>query len=340
MLSVKENLRETIKGGNPDRYVNQFEAFAILDNEPMYIRYPDPVYGKEAVKNNWGVWNIWPEGTPGPFPLHDKDHLLMKDIEHWKDYIKMPDLEFTEEEWKPIMEAAAKVDRSKQFVTVQIWPGLFETTHFLMGIEEAMMNFYEEPEAMHEIIDMITEYELRHAKDIIEHIHPDALYRHDDWGTQKSTFMSPDMFREFYLKPTKKIYDFWKANGVEVIIHHNDAYGETLIPEMIEMGIDIWQGAVNTNDLPAIAKKYKGQLTVMGGLNNGVIDVPNWSKELAEKETERILDWVDSPYFIPNLTMGCPFSTFEGVYDAVTECITVFNEEKYTKKLKKQYKSV
>ena len=333
MLSPKQNLLETIRGGHPDRYVNQFEAFQLLDMDPMYQRYPEPEMGKGPVQNPWGVWLDWPDGTPGPFPLHDADHVLLTEdtLEDWRDYIKMPDYNYTEEEWAPIMEAAAKVDRENYFATVQIWPGLFETCHFLMDMETFMTSLYEEPEIVHDIIDMITEYELARAKDIIDRIHPDALYRHDDWGTQISTFISKDLFREFFLEPTKKIYRFWKDNGVQVVIHHNDAYGETLIPEMIEMGIDVWQGALSTNDLPRIAKEYKGQLTVMGGINNGIVDMPDWTPEMVEKETFRILDWVDSPYFIPNATQGCAFSTYPGVYETVTASIDKYNKTYYDK---------
>ena len=34
--------------------------------------------------NLWGVTAIWPEGTPGPFPLTDDEHLLLKDVIEWK----------------------------------------------------------------------------------------------------------------------------------------------------------------------------------------------------------------------------------------------------------------
>ena len=326
MLTTKQNLLETIHGGKPDRYVNQFEAFALLDMEPMYIRHPDPEPGKGPVQNAWGVWMEWPEYTPGPFPIQDPEHLLIKDVEHWQDYLKMPDIHYTEKEWEPLMKAAAAVNREEQYATVQIWPGIFETCHFLMGLENSMIALYEEPEAMHDIIDRIVENEIARARDIIDRIHPDALYRHDDWGSQKSTFISPALFREFFLEPTKKVYKFWRDNGVELIIHHNDAYGETLIPEMIEMGVDIWQGAVSTNNLPKIAADYKGKLTVMGGINNGIVDRPDWTPELVEQETFRILDWVDSPYFIPNATQGCAFSTYPGVYDAVSAAITKYSE--------------
>ena len=30
MLTAKENMREAVRGGNPDRFVNQYEAVALL----------------------------------------------------------------------------------------------------------------------------------------------------------------------------------------------------------------------------------------------------------------------------------------------------------------------
>lgn len=120
---------------------------------------------------------------------------------------------------------------------------------------------------MHELIEYITEYELKLAEYICSHIHPDAIYHHDDWGSQTSSFMSPQMFREFLLEPYKKIYGYYKAHGVELIIHHSDSYLENMIPELIEAGIDIWQGVMSTNNIPEIIRQYGGKLTLMGKLS-------------------------------------------------------------------------
>lgn len=329
MLTPRENFMETVRGGKPDRYSNQFEALALQWCSPQDVRHPDAEYGKGPAKNAWGIYFEWPEGTPGPFPLQDPEHLLIKDLEHWKDYVKMPETKFPEEEWDWIVEEANKVDRSRQLVTAVSWPGLFENCHHMLDMEECMISLYEEPEIMHEIIELLTEYELRMAREIIDHIHPDALYRHDDWGSQRSTFMSNEMFRTFYLEPTKKIYKFWKDHGVEVVIHHSDSYGETLIPEMVEMGIDVWQGALSTNDLKKIAGEYQGRLTVMGGINNGIVDQAGWTPEMVDAEVNRVLDWVDSPFIVPNCTFGGDISTFEGVYQAVTDSIERYNKTKY-----------
>lgn len=327
MLSPRENLLETIRGNCPDRYVNQFEAFAMQWCTPIDVLFPLPECGGEPKPGIWGAMFAFPEGTPGAFPLHDEEHLVIKDITRWRDYVKMPQTDFPEEDWAWIVAEADKVDRSQHFCTAFVGPGVFENCHHMMGMEECMLNLYEEPECMHELIGYITEYELKLAENICSHIHPDAIYHHDDWGSQTSSFMSPRMFREFLLEPYKKIYGYYKSHGVELIIHHSDSYLENMIPELIEAGIDIWQGVMSTNNIPEIIKQYGGQLTLMGGIDNGKVDRPDWTEAAVRAEVDRICRWAGTKYFIPNTTYGGDESTYPGVYETVTDEISRINRE-------------
>ena len=97
-------------------------------------------------------------------------------------------------------------------------------------MEGALAGYYIDPAAMHELIDYLTDYEIRYADQLISHLHPDALYHHDDWGGQETTFMSPEMFEEGFLSPYKKIYGYYKEHGVELVIHHSDSFAATLVP--------------------------------------------------------------------------------------------------------------
>ena len=161
-------------------------------------------------------------------------------------------------------------------------------------------------------------------------MHPDCLFHHDDWGTQKSLFMSRDMFDEFLLEPYKRIYGFWKANGVEVIVHHSDSYVADLIPSMIEMGVDVHQGTLDTNRIPEQIKNYGGKISFMGGLNNGKYDKANWRREEIRAGLAELLEETKGmKYLIPALTMGEPGAIFPGVYDCVDELLRDEFDAKY-----------
>lgn len=60
MLTKRQNLIETMKGGNPDRFVNQYEAFGLVMGSPFGKRNPNPKYGETNIVNAWGVTKSFP----------------------------------------------------------------------------------------------------------------------------------------------------------------------------------------------------------------------------------------------------------------------------------------
>ena len=55
MLTKRENLMETIQGGHPDRYVNQYEAFHIVSKNPYSANNPNPEFGGKPVVSAWAI---------------------------------------------------------------------------------------------------------------------------------------------------------------------------------------------------------------------------------------------------------------------------------------------
>lgn len=327
MLTGKENLREVMKkDGNPDRFVKQYEFLNILVPSTYYMGdYPiEP--GKEGY-DQYGVYWVMPEGQMGAFPLHDDEHRVLKDITQWREIVKKPVIPDDPGYWGMLNGIAAQTDRDNQYVCALHSQGIFERLHALMGMEDALANFYEEPEEMEELIAFLTEIELDFAKVMIEKCHIEAVLHHDDWGATENSFMSPAMFEEFILPAYKKIYGFYKENGV-LIVHHNDGYARNLVPYMVEMGIDIWQGAIPANDIPSLIGEYGGQITFMGEIETRLLDVPDWTPEMVSAEVERACRKCGKHSFIPCLTAGMPFTAF-GVGEAVDKEIERMSKEMF-----------
>lgn len=327
MLTRKQNLLETIRHGNPDRFVNQYEAFQMVYGTPYTASAPMAQKGGPSVVNQWGVTISFPEGMPGPFPVHDEEHIVCKDIAEWKKYVKAPNVVFTPEEWAPFVAEAEKIDRDEYFVTPFVAPGVFEQCHYLQEIQNCLMNFYEEPEAMHELVDYITDWEIRYAQELCKYIKPDALFHHDDWGSGASSFISPEMFDEYFVPAYKKIYGCYRDCGVQVIVHHSDSYAANLVPSMIEIGIDIWQGVMTSNKIEELIPKYGDKITFMGGIDSATIDRVDWSRDVIASEAKRATEQYGRKSFIPCNTMGGPESIYPGVYDTLTEEIEKINQK-------------
>lgn len=325
MLTKRQNLLETIRGGHPDRFVNQFEAFVML-SKPKNPGYQSLKKGQGPIVDDWGVTKIWPADNPGPFPVHTPDKIVVKDITRWKDYVKAPNVIFSEAEWEPYIKKAEEIDRNEYFATMYKAPGIFEQSHYLCEMQNAMINLYEEPDDMKDLLKYIAEYEIRLAEQVCKYLKPDALFHHDDWGSQNSTFMSRDMFEEFLMPLYKDVYGCYKENGVQLIVHHSDSYAETLVPCMIEMKIDIWQGVMTTNNIPELIRKYGGQISFMGGINSASIDFEGWTPEIIEKEVRRACDEYGRLYFIPGASQGGAISTYPGVYEATSKAIDEYSK--------------
>ena len=324
-LTPRENLIETMKGGKPERFVKQYEAFGIVFTATNRARN-NPKPGEINKKNAWGVTISWAEGQPGAFPVHTPDKIVCKDIEEWKEYVKAPSLQFAEAEWEIDQEAFEKIDRKSQYAMPFVAPGIFEQCHYLAEIQNVLIAFYECPDELKELIKYITEWELELAEVTCDHLHPDGLFHHDDWGTQINTFTDPEMFAEFFLEPYKEVYGYWKSRGVELIAHHSDSYAETLVPYMIEMGIDVWQGVMTTNDMPKIIKEYGDKITLMGGINSASVDYDGWTKDVVDAEVKRACDWCGPYHFIPGASQGLGVSTFPGMYDYMQESIDNYSK--------------
>lgn len=327
MLTKKQNFLETIHGGNPDRFVNQYEYLNILMGSPFGNRNPNPKLGEHNVVNAWGVTKSWPIGTPGAFPVHTPDKIVIKDIEEWQKYVKVPQVVYDAQEWEPFIAKAEAVDRNEQYVAPFFAPGIFEQCHYLLEIQNCLMAFYESPDEMHELIDCITQFELDYAAEMCKYVKPDALFHHDDWGSQISTFLSPDMFREFIKPAYMKVYGYYKEHGVEIIVHHSDSYAATLVPDMIDMGIDVWQGVMRSNDIGKLIKEYGGKISFMGGIDSADVDNPNWTPEIVAEKVDQACREFGKHYFIPNASQGLPMSTFPGVYEELTKQIDICSKK-------------
>ncbi len=325
MLTPKENLLETLKpDGRPDRLVNQYEPFALIMNDPVRMYTSgDRVKGK-TIKDRWGTTITWPEDQFAAMPHVTADDKVLPDITRWREYVKVPDLVANAKDWGPAIATRDAIDRKEKLVMSFMGTGIFEESHFLMGFEDALVNLLAEPEAMHELLDAICEYRRTYARLLIENFKPDVILSHDDWGTKTNLFMSPDVWREF-LKPLyAKLYADFHAGGV-IVLHHADSYLMPIVEDLVEIGVDIWQGVLPQNDIPEVQRRTGGKLTLMGGIDAAIVDRVDATEEEIRAETRRACEaYAPGGHFIPCMTYGLPGSIYPHVSPIISDEISKF----------------
>ena len=271
MSTPKEIFLELIRpDGQPERQLRQYEALHMCLTDPCntYLR-GNRKRGTTSV-DRWGTTILFPEDAPGPMPDTREGLAVCPDVTRWRETVHAPDLEAAcTEGWDTCRAEARAACGSDHLLAGFMGTGIFEQCHFLMGFEDTLTNLYAHPDEMHALIDYITEYRLTYVRMLIDHLQPDVIFSHDDWGTKNALFMKPEMWREFFKEPYRRFYGYIRSRGV-IAIHHADSYLVPIVDDMAEIGIQVWQGVLPENDIPALQAHLNGRLTLMGGFGAAI----------------------------------------------------------------------
>lgn len=283
-----------------------FDAVTLLNGNPM---------PGQTCKNMWGTTMTFPLGQPGAIPHVTEENKVIKDITNWRDFVHFPDLDHLP--WDAVDHMFPNIDRENLLVMVPSFIGIFEFSHYMMGFEEALMNYLLEPEAMFELLSAYTDWKIKAIGKTIDHMKPDMLHSHDDWGNKKSLFLPPTVWRELIKPHYERFYGYVHSRGV-LVQHHNDSVSHEICEDMVDIGIDMWQGVIPQNDIPGIIERTQGKLCVMGGFDMQLIDFPTAREEDIKAHVRWVIDtYMHLGSFIPNVTNIFP--VFENVDKAVNE---------------------
>lgn len=153
------------------------------------------------------------------------------------------------------------VDRERQVVQFRSLTGPFERMHCLIGFEDALCAFYDDPELVEEFFAAVLEYKKVVVDCVAEYIKPDIMIFDDDYGTARSTFISPDMWREFFPQYWKPLVDYVHSKGMKFELH-SCGYVTPLVGDFVELGMDILQPIQTNNDLRAIKEQYGDKIVL------------------------------------------------------------------------------
>ena len=115
------------------------------------------------------------------------------------------------------------------------------------------------------LLDKIFEYQMASGK-ILAELGADILWLGDDFGTQDSLILSPGIWREFFKPLYARLFSAYKEIKPDIkIAFHSDGNIEPLLPEFIEIGVDIFQAVQPKAIDPAhLKRKFGGRLSFWG----------------------------------------------------------------------------
>ncbi|MDR0585173.1 MAG: hypothetical protein LBG57_12640 [Treponema sp.] len=277
MLSKKENYLRAIKRQSPEWVPSVNEARIRL--ESVVRDFPVEFPNGETGKDDWGV--TWFKGADGPHPA-ERDFVIT-DIEKWRDQIRFPDLD--KYDWNVSAMEAKSVDRNEFLIQGVSDYGCFDRPCKLLGVEECLMAFITNPDDMYELCGAIADFKIEFHHRLYDTIHMDVLYYCEDWATQTSLFISPDLWRKIIKPHTKRIYDDLKKMNV-LINQHICGNVSSIIGDICEMGADIWNPCQPaSNDLKALKKQYGNRICFEGAIDSQFV-LGNPEKDLDDVKAE------------------------------------------------------
>lgn len=281
------------------------------DFEKICFRIPDVFDAPpDAPSYRWmNQDNPFPPGTPLDAVS------ALQDWEQWEGILAdFPD------PWYPGLIPADAPPVGERYRVGLWWYWLFERFWSLRGMENALCDFYENPEFVHQLFRRLTDFYkvmLRRGK---EELHLDAVWTSDDIGTQTAPFFSLRIFREFFKPYYRELVDYAHELGMHFWFH---CCGNILpfLPELIEIGVDVLHPIQKyTMDEREVAQKYGGDICIWAGFDVQRI-IPYGTPEDVRKEVRFLLD----TYFRPegrlilaagnNMTPDTPMESLEALLD-------------------------
>jgi len=257
-LGIESEQTETYKAAGGPLPILMDHDFLISWIGPCTSYYSDPA---EEYTDEWGIGWKWFRNAAGGSYTEMVRHPLADIID--PSQFSLPD--FTRED-RYAGACRLVADYGKEY---GIMGGcactLFELAWYLRGMEQVMADMISNKDFMHAYLDRLMKW-IDDAGTRMVGLGVDVIWIGDDFGMQDRMLISPKLFREFFKPRYAHLFAKWKAINPNVkIAFHSDGEIYAIIPDLIEVGLDILNPVQPKSMDPArLKKEYGKHLTFWG----------------------------------------------------------------------------
>lgn len=273
---------------------------------------------KGARITEWGCLTV-------PGSLYHLRRLIypMADMLEPSEIDKYPFPDYTEEwRWADLAKVA-KEYIDKGYYVVGTIGSIFETTWFMRGQEQLLIDLYENPDFAARLLDEVTVWREYIAHRIAK-MGVQCILVGDDMGIQNSLIMKLPMLKSWILSRWEKVIDAAKLINPKIKVNfHTDGKNQEAIPDLISIGITCINPVQPECDDPELLKKLYGKrLTLMGTLSSRTLTFGS-AEEIREEVKLRMQTAKNYGGLIltNNNTpdRNTPWESFDAFYEAAEE---------------------
>jgi uroporphyrinogen decarboxylase len=242
-----------------------------------------------AFVDEWGI--TW-EMRPGTLyyeavepPLREAS---IQDLERYP----WPDLTHPDR-FAGVAEEARRLHEETEYAVVGVSGAhAFEMIFVLRGLDQFLLDMVTDPEFSHAILRKVTDVMVAGLTRFMEVAGEsiDVLVMGDDLGMQKTTLMSPEMYRRI-IKPYHAELIAAVKNGSEAkVFFHSDGNIYSLIGDLIELGVDLLNpvqvSAGDMGDTARLKREFGDRLAFCGAIDTQRV-LPHGTPDDVRREVRR-----------------------------------------------------
>ncbi len=181
-------------------------------------------------------------------------------------------------------------------------PGRAIKNGYMMGLVPFLENLYEKPDLIQDMFQFWADFLIVQLQEVVQKVKIDYAWIEDDGlGHKTSSLVSPKMYRQFYSPHIRKVTDFLRGSGIDIIGYYGSGNIEPLIPVMLEAGYNLFAPLERAAGMDAVKlrKQYGKKILMMGSIGRAALMK---DKAAIEKEVlSRVPGLVAQGGYIPAL---------------------------------------
>ena len=260
-LGVESDQTETYKAAGGPLPILMDHDFLISWVGPCTSYYSDPA---QEYTDEWGIGWKWFQNAAGGSYTEMVRHPLADIVD--PAVIHLPDFS-REDRYTGTLKMIADYGR-EYGIMAGCACTLFELSWYLRGMEQVLEDMVSNKDFMHAYLDRLMTWIDEAASRMIG-MGVDVCWIGDDFGMQNQMLISPQLFREFFKPRYAMLFAKWKTLNPKIkIAFHSDGNIFPIVPDLIEVGLDILNPVQPKSMDPARVKKEFGdKLTLWGTID-------------------------------------------------------------------------
>ncbi|NPV08623.1 MAG: hypothetical protein HPY83_11780 [Anaerolineae bacterium] len=244
----------------------------------------DPHYRQGTDVDAWGcIWKNMGLGTEGQIVGHP--------LADWSALPAYRPPDPGAEDWAAVDDTIEEGRRRGKFVMFGAGR-LFERMHFLRGYDRLLLDIAEDRPEVERLRDLVLAHDLAVAE-LVAQRDTDGISYMDDWGTQSALMIRPDRWRSLFKPAYRKLVQVAHDAGKAFYFHSDGCIAE-IIPDLIEVGVDVLNPQFSCHDLDELAQLCRGRVCISTDLDRQQV-LPYGTPDDVRQYTRRVIESLALP---------------------------------------------